>query len=369
MRTAFIVLVILHALIHLLGFLKGADIRDVKELSMPISRTMGCVWLLATILLLVYAVTFAINYGYAWLLGVVAIVVSQVLIVLFWKDARFGTIPNLILYLAAIVGWGQFSFRQMADLELKRLLATVDFSAKELLTEDKMKHLPAPVIYWLKASGAAGKPIIQEGRIVQAANMQMKPGDDKWLQADAIQYTTISNPAFLWTVDARMNSLLGFVGRDKFENGKGEMLIKLNALFSIVKAKGEKIDEGSLQRYLGEMVWFPALAISPYITWEAINDSTAKATMRYQGTTGSGIFQFNAQGEVTAFTALRYKGNEPDARRYEWIMQIRGYKVFEGIKVPAVMTSTWRLDEGDWTWLRLEVKEIRYNEGAGIEES
>jgi hypothetical protein len=28
------------------------------------------------------------------------------------------------------------------------------------------------------------------------------------------------------------------------------------------------------------------------------------------------------------------------------------------------MTSTWKLDEKDWTWLKLEVTDIKYNKNA-----
>ena len=125
-----------------------------------------------------------------------------------------------------------------------------------------------------------------------------------------------------------MNSLLIFQGRDKFQNGKGGMLIKMNFLINIVNEQDEKLDEGTLQRYLGEMVWFPSLALSPFVTWEQINDTTAKA------------------------------------KRHDWTMIISDYKIFEGIKVPSIMTSTWKLDEGDWTWFKLEVTDIRYNKNA-----
>lgn len=47
-------------------------------------------------------------------------------------------------------------------------------------------------------------------------------------------------------------------------------------------------------------------------------------------------------------------------------MNIMEYKTFEGIKVPAKMTSTWKLDAGDWTWLKLEVMDIEYNKYSGV---
>lgn len=165
-------------------------------------------------------------------------------------------------------------------------------------------------------------------------------------------------------VDLKMNSFLNFKGRDKFEDGKGEMLIKMNSLFNVVDECGEKIDEGSLQRFLGEMVWFPSLALKGYISWEQINENTAKATMSYKGSSGSGTFYFNSNGELTKFSALRFKGNEAGAKRYQWEINITDYGTFEGIKVPVKMTSTWKLDNEDWTWLKMEVTDIRYNKNA-----
>jgi hypothetical protein len=32
-----------------------------------------------------------------------------------------------------------------------------------------------------------------------------------------------------------------------------------------------------------------------------------------------------------------------------------------GVKIPVKLTATWKLDEGDWTWLKLEITEIKYN--------
>lgn len=217
---------------------------------------------------------------------------------------------------------------------------------------------------WLQNSGVIGKPFIKVGKVFQKAEMQLKPEQSNWMTASAIQYTFIDNPAFIWMVDVKMNGFLNFQGRDKFEDGKGEMLIKMNSLFNVVDERGGKLDEGTLQRFLGEMVWFPSMALSPYISWEEIDANTAKATMNYKETSGGGTFYFNNRGDVIKFTALRYKGNEPDAKRHEWIMQISDYDTFEGIRVPAKMTSTWKLDEGDWTWLKLEVTDIKYNLNA-----
>lgn len=365
MKIVFLITVLLHGLIHLLGFVKGLELKEVKELALPISKPIGFTWLTATILLLTYGVLHLLNSKYAWLIGILAVALSQILVILFWKDAKFGTIPNIIILAVSMISFGYYNFQKIIQQETVQLLSKNFNKESRTLNENDLTNLPVPVQKWLKNSGIIGKHPISYGKVTQIAEMQMKPAQDNWLTATAIQYTTIDNPAFIWSVDVKMNSLLNFQGRDKFEEGKGEMLIKMNSLFNIVNERGEKLDEGTLQRYLGEMVWFPSLALMSYITWEQIDENTAKATMTYKGTSGSGTFYFNSNGDVTKFSALRYKGNEADAKRYDWEMNILGYKTFEGIKVPAKMTSTWKLDDKDWTWLKMEVKDIKYNKSAG----
>lgn len=364
MRLVFLLIVLFHGLIHLLGFVKGFGLMEVKELKLPISKSMGFAWLTAAILLLTYAILHLSNTKYAWLVGLLAVAISQVLVIMFWKDAKFGTIPNILILVVSIISLGHYNFQKLVQQETTHLLGQNERTENEILNENDLNKLPEPVKKWLQNSGSVGKALINVGKVTQIAAMQMKPEQEKWLSARAIQYTTIENPAFIWSVDVKMNSLLNFQGRDKFEDGKGEMLIKMNSLINVVNERGEKLDEGSLQRYLGEMVWFPSMALSPYVTWKPIDDHIAEATMTYKGTSGSGRFYFNSNGEVTKFSALRYRGNGAEAKRHPWEINITGYKVFEGIKVPAKMTSTWKLDKEDWTWLKMEVTDIKYNKNV-----
>lgn len=364
MRIAFVTIVFLHGLIHILGFVKGFDLKEVKELTLQISKVQGVLWLIVTVLFLLYGLLYLLNDKWAWLLGFLAVILSQLLIIYFWKDAKFGTIPNIAILLVSIISFGHYCFQHRVQSETAGLLGQQKMLKERLISENDINELPESVRKWLHHSGAIGKPYIHLGKVFQQAEMKMKPEQDKWLSATAVQYTTIDVPAFIWAVDVKMNSLLNFQGRDKFEDGKGEMLIKLNALINIVNEKGDKLSEGTIQRYLGEMVWFPSLAISPYMSWEELNDSTAKATMDYKGTKGSGTFYFNSDGDFVKFSAMRYMGNDPDARRHEWVLLANEYKTFEGIKVPAKMTASWKLDTGDWTWLKLEIVDIKYNEAA-----
>ncbi|MFW6259311.1 MAG: DUF6920 family protein [Tangfeifania sp.] len=56
-----------------------------------------------------------------------------------------------------------------------------------------------------------------------------------------------------------------------------------------------------------------------------------------------------------------YRGNEPEAKRREWIITVKETKNLNGFRIPVKMESTWMLEDGPWTWLNLEVTEIEYN--------
>ena len=211
------------------------------------------------------------------------------------------------------------------------------------------------------SSGVVGKPKPQTVYLTQKFDMKLKPEQENWYKADAEQYFTTENPAFIWTVKLSMSPLIKIIGRDKFVDGKGEMQMKMNSIIHLGKETGEKMDEGTLQRYLGEMVWFPSALLNPYITWEEMDSLTAKATMTYRGTSGSGIFHFDEKGDFVRFTTMRYMGNDPDARRYEWLITVDDHSVFEGIRMPSKMRATWKLDEGDWTWCIIEITDLVYD--------
>lgn len=361
MKSIFGIIVALHAVIHVLGFVKGFKLTEVPQLKSSISPAMGLLWLVAAILLLLFIILYFVEFKYVWLIGFAAVMVSQILIILYWKDARFGTLPNILLGMVSLVMFGNFGFNNLLHKEINLLIEKNKITSDSILKEEDISQLPEPVKKWLHASGAFGMPYIFIGKVTQKAYLQLKPDQKQWLSATATQYISCDPPAFIWYVNVKMNNLLFFLGRDKYTDGKGRMLIEINALWPIVDEQGDKLDEGTMQRYLGEIAWFPSMALSKYISWEPINDTIAGATLTYKGKSGSGVFYFSPEGDFIRFTAQRFKDNAPDARKYEWIIEAEDYKIFEGIRIPSRLTATWRLEDRDWTWLKLEITGLKYN--------
>jgi hypothetical protein len=364
LKSLFAFVTIAHGLIHLLGFVKSYKLADVSQLSQEISKPAGLLWLLTSLLFIAAMSIYLFNRNWWWMIAAAALVLSQVLIVMFWQDARFGTIANIIILMVVVAGYGTWSFETMVGRELRTFLPGRN-GAKEIVTRERISHLPPVVQRWLERSNIIGKEVIQTVHLQQQGMMRTS-SDAKWMPFEATQWFRTGQPGFFWTADVVMAPGINFVARDKYENGRGKMLIKALALFPIADAQGKEIDQGAMLRYLAEIVWFPSAALDGYITWQQVDSVTAKATITNGEIEASGIFAFNAEGDVMSFRAKRYYDRKEGATLEDWFIQNEpdGYKKFEGIRVPAKSTVTWKLKTGDHTWLKLEIMNVDYNSAA-----
>ncbi len=89
----FILAIILHGLLHGLGFAKAFD-GNITQLSRAISKPMGVLWLTAALLFIATAVLFFFNLSSWHITAILAVLLSQVLIISVWADAKFGSIIN-----------------------------------------------------------------------------------------------------------------------------------------------------------------------------------------------------------------------------------------------------------------------------------
>lgn len=89
-RAFFAAFLVLHGLIHLIGFSKAFGFVAVPQLGQPISRVEGLVWLVATGLFVASAVALYASPRRFWMVGAAALVLSQTLICGSWRDAKFG---------------------------------------------------------------------------------------------------------------------------------------------------------------------------------------------------------------------------------------------------------------------------------------
>ena len=360
-KSIFLFIILIHGLIHLLGFFKVFDIGDENQLTAVISKPAGIIWLIATVLFLMTALTYLLNYTVWPFLAVIAVIFSQVLIFTAWGDAKFGTIANIIVLLATIPAFGHVSFSNRVESEQIDLLEQVNTPSNSVITGEDFSHLPTTVQRWLNRSEVPEKPDVSFVRLKQTGEMKTTP-DGKWMEFSAVQYFDTKRPAFNWSTEVQMMPLVHLAGRDKLTDGQGEMIIKLLSLFNVVNEKNnEKINSGTMIRYLGEICWFPAVALNESITWEQIDELSAKAMLEINGEEVSGIFKFSENGDFTSFEAERYYGGGEEATLQRWVVEASEHSTFDGYRIPTKLNVTWKLPEGDFTWLHLQITDLEVN--------
>lgn len=364
-RSVFLFIILLHGLIHLLGFVKAFEWAPVQQLTRTIPKPFGLIWLLVALLFLATAALYFSRKGDWWIIGIPAVILSQLLIVLYWQDAKFGTLANLVILLATLPAYGKWQFDRQISMESQLIFETLKTKEAVIIpTEEDIAHLPAVVQQWLKRTGVIGQEMTQQVWLQQMGRMKTKP-DGRWMPFEATQRFNIQEPAFVWNTKVEMAPFLYLMGRDKYYKGAGDMTIKLLSLFKVVdEGSNDKINTGTMLRFLSETCWFPSAALSPYISWTAIDSTKAKATMHYEGMLVTGIFTFSETGDFLSFSAQRYFGGGEEATLEKWLVEAVDHKTLGGYRIPYQSKVTWRLATGDFHWLDVEVTKMEINNNS-----
>ncbi|MGZ3623816.1 MAG: DUF6920 family protein [Ktedonobacteraceae bacterium] len=241
------------------------------------------------------------------------------------------------------------------------LLQYTDQEWSGFITEDQVLAMPEPMQRYLTYVQVVGKEPTHTVRLSQKGYMRQKPGQ-KWTSLSAKQYFTTNPPTFLWHGSMRPFPFFWMTGTDRFSDGHGSMRIKLLSVIPLPLASGPKMDQGELQRYLGEIIWFPTAWFSNAIDWQVIDKHSVQATLHEPGVTGSVVLHVNEQGQLTLVTAQRYMGNQGILT--PWSIHLEAYREVNGMHIPTVFEVTWHPASGDFTWFRGQITEIEYNQSG-----
>lgn len=359
-----------HGVLHILGFLRAYDLaaiplsgRTLIPLSPRGSKLLGLGWLLAALLLFGAAGLSLLQPGGWWALGVVALLTSQLLIILAWPDAKAGTAINLLLLVPCLSAYGTARFSAQLEAEKAALLDGAGRPTM-LVTRNELEPLPPPIRRWLDQAGVVGRPRAQVVHLKQRGGLRTERDAD-FSAAEAEQWFRVEPPGFLWQVELNLSGL-PIIGRDRYQDGVGHMWITILGLFTLVDGRGPKIDQGTALRFLGELVWFPSAALSPRIRWEAIDDRRARAHFSDQAVEVSADFEIDEQGRFLRLSARRFLGAEADAQLELWEVPATAWGRFEGVEVPIQGQVVWRLKDGDFEYYRWEITALEFDpEGAG----
>jgi hypothetical protein len=364
MVIAFIVLLVVHGLIHLLGAAKAFDWAELPQLTQPVPAGLGALWLVSAVLFLATAIALLVWQRSWWAIGAGAIVISMVVIVPSWTDAKFGALVNALVLIGVIFGFlsnGPFSLRAEYDADVRSHVDTGGSEAS--LTDADLVQLPAPVQQYLRVAGVVGQPRVRNFRVLMHGRMRTSR-QGRWMSLAAEQDNVVDPPARLFYLNA---SMLGIPvqGYHRSVGASASMRVKAAGLVPLATARGDEMTQGETVTFFNDLcVMAPATLIHPGITWEAVDARTARARFTNAGHTIAAILSFNDAGELTNFVSDDRYQTSPDGtsmRLVRWSTPISGYRTYGAVRLPAGGEARWHEPDGEYAYIELTIDDVQYN--------
>lgn len=248
------------------------------------------------------------------------------------------------------------------DQEFKHLTQKIitPISTTEIVTEQNLNDLPGPVKKYLTVAGIIGKNKINYAHILHTGSFRTET-DGKWMNLNGEYFFGAEKIFFLWSARIKTIPFLYIAVRDSYYENQGRMYVKINSTYTIADSSGPYIDQSALGRYLGEMVFVPtAFLNSTHLKWNTIDDQNAEAIITDGPNKASCIFHFNDDGLPDIVKIVRYRDINGKQEKANFVGHCGEYKNFSGYLAPSRLEGTWSLPEGDFTYVKLEIKEITY---------
>lgn len=371
LRWLFVALLALHGAIHAIGVAKAFFGAEIAALSQPVTRGWGVVWLGGLLLLLATALLVGAHARGWWLVGSVALVVSQAAIASSWVDAKVGTIANVIVLLACVYGAASEGPTSFAA-EYRRAVAqrtgdaspgptpTQKAAPTTNVTEADVLRLPPPLQRFLRRAGVVGRPRVSGFHATWRGRIRSGP-QDEWMSFTAEQHNFLGEPSRFFRMHATRAGLPVDVFH-AFEGGAASMRVRLLSLFPLVEAQGAEMTRAETVTLFNDVALLaPSELVDPAITWELLDEHAVRGSYTAGRETIRAVLQFDEAGDLVDFVSDDRLATSPDGKamvQTRWSTPILERKTFDGVTVIGRAEGRWHPDAGEFAYLEIELLEL-----------
>ncbi|MFN3178348.1 MAG: DUF6544 family protein [Phaeodactylibacter xiamenensis] len=363
MRFLLAFILLLHGIIHFFGFLKAYNFHQFEQLTQPIARHQGLLWLLTGLLFIGAVVLYLSGVQFWYGVAMAAVVLSQFLIFRNWGDARFGTAANLLILIPALLSWQSYRFEHRYRADVQAGIERTQAIQQDLLTEEDLEHLPAPVRRYLRYAGVVGQPKVHSFRARFKAEMRGKGQD--WMRMDCEQYNFFDTDERLFFLSAKVKGLPA-QGYHRYQGHEASMDVRLFSLLPVAQADGAEMFIAETVTLFNDMCFLaPATLIDQRIKWETIDRQTVQAHFTNKGTTIGARLFFNDYGQLVNFESFdRYDINA--MQQYRFTTPLSNYKRFGNHRLASYGEATWHYPDGPFVYGKFTLKKVDYNPKHGV---
>lgn len=280
-----------------------------------------------------------------------------------WLKAITLIVVALVACVAIAAMYGAFRWQSGTDKLRARLDAGRQPIKPAIYDARELAVLPAPVQRYFRAVLKDGQPMIASIKLAHAGQLSMDEPKPKWVSFTSDQAVVTRRPGFDWDARIRMAPGIYVFVHDAYMAGEGILHATLFGLVTVANLRGTpEAAQGELMRFFAEAVWCPtALLPSQGVRWEAVDDTSAKATIRDGDVTVTLLFRFNADGLIGSVRAeARGRAVNGTVVPMPWEGRMWGYEWCDGMYVPMQAEVAWLLPEGPLPYWRGRITELGY---------
>jgi len=191
----------------------------------------------------------------------------------------------------------------------------------------------------------------------------MSETGEKWKPFTSTQRVTVHRPGFDWEARVQIAPGLAVKVHDAYIAGEGILHASLFGLVSLVSLRGTpEVAQGELMRFFAETPWYPtALLPSQGVQWEAVDDTSAKATLKDGEITVTMLFRFDENGLIESGRAeARGRTVAGKVVPTPWEGRWSNYELRHGMRIPIEGEVAWILPEGPKPYWRGRITNLTY---------
>lgn len=273
--------------------------------------------------------------------------------------------PVVLGVLAMTTTWAAGNHRWQA--QTKRLLRELEDARQPVSPPQydpwELDSLPEPVQRFFRTVLTPGQPVVSAVTIGHTGTFNTGEKGEQWKPFRSRQRVVIKRPGFVWDARVQFAPGVNVYVHDAYVAGRGILTAKLFGLLTLMDAPDTPaLAEGELMRFLAESAWYPtALLPSHGVLWEAVDATSAKATLQDGNISLTMLFRFHEEGWIDSVrmeARRRMAGNKviPTPWEGRW----SSYERRNGMLIPTEGEVAWLLPEGRKVYWRGRIVTIDY---------
>jgi hypothetical protein len=185
-----------------------------------------------------------------------------------------------------------------------------------------------------------------------------------WMGMGGEAFFSLAIPGFVWRSTIAWLPGIWLEAFDYYVDRDAGMYLNLFSLFPLENnAHKEEMKDGSLFRYLASTCLFPMVhGSTDFISWENVDDTTAKATIRDKDHSVEALVRFNGRGGIESIESCHKNNPETGCPvPGHFASRFSGYSDEAGYRIPIQISTDIILPEGEELHAEYVITDIEFN--------